>query len=141
MKRTIPLILAVALFMENMDATVIATSPALQGSRETVTDEIGESLGDSRLMIQLGMALGFVIFAIDLPKPAGNEYTDGIVVLTGGPGRIQRRREGTKRAKAARSASRSRTPGRRRRTCARSTGRRWLWPGPMPAGLRRSPWS
>ncbi|HMI19566.1 MAG TPA: YdcF family protein [Sphingomonas sp.] len=35
-------------------------------------------------------ALGFVWFAIDLPRPAGTEKTDGIVVLTGGPGRIQR---------------------------------------------------
>jgi uncharacterized SAM-binding protein YcdF (DUF218 family) len=35
-------------------------------------------------------ALGFAWFAIDLPRPAGNEKTDGIVVLTGGPGRIQR---------------------------------------------------
>jgi uncharacterized SAM-binding protein YcdF (DUF218 family) len=35
-------------------------------------------------------ALGFAWFAIDLPQPAGNENTDGIVVLTGGPGRIQR---------------------------------------------------
>jgi uncharacterized SAM-binding protein YcdF (DUF218 family) len=41
-------------------------------------------------LLVLLWALGFVIFAIDLPKPAGNEYTDGIVVLTGGPGRIQR---------------------------------------------------
>jgi len=35
-------------------------------------------------------ALGFAWFAIDLPRSAGNENTDGIVVLTGGPGRIQR---------------------------------------------------
>jgi uncharacterized SAM-binding protein YcdF (DUF218 family) len=35
-------------------------------------------------------ALGFVIFAIDLPRPAGAQYTDGIVVLTGGPGRVRR---------------------------------------------------
>ena len=35
-------------------------------------------------------ALGFAWFAIDLPQPAGDENTDGIVVLTGGPGRIQR---------------------------------------------------
>ncbi|WP_116092295.1 YdcF family protein [Sphingomonas crusticola] len=38
----------------------------------------------------LAWALGFVLFAIDLPRPAGNEYTDGIVVLTGGPGRVRR---------------------------------------------------
>lgn len=35
-------------------------------------------------------ALGFIIFAIDLPGPAGDEHTDGIVVLTGGPGRVRR---------------------------------------------------
>jgi uncharacterized SAM-binding protein YcdF (DUF218 family) len=35
-------------------------------------------------------ALGFIWFAIDLPQPAGDENTDAIVVLTGGPGRIQR---------------------------------------------------
>lgn len=35
-------------------------------------------------------ALGFIWFAIDLPRPAGPEHTDGIVVLTGGPGRVQR---------------------------------------------------
>ena len=35
-------------------------------------------------------ALGFVVFAVDLPRPAGDDYTDGIVVLTGGPGRVRR---------------------------------------------------
>ncbi|MDE2561318.1 MAG: YdcF family protein [Sphingomonadales bacterium] len=35
-------------------------------------------------------ALGFVVFAIALPGPAGDERTDGVVVLTGGTGRIQR---------------------------------------------------
>ncbi len=35
-------------------------------------------------------ALGFAWFAIDLPRPAGSEDTDGIVVLTGGPGRFRR---------------------------------------------------
>jgi uncharacterized SAM-binding protein YcdF (DUF218 family) len=35
-------------------------------------------------------ALGFVAFAIYLPQPAGDERTDGIVVLTGGAGRVQR---------------------------------------------------
>ncbi|UAK22961.1 YdcF family protein [Sphingomonas nostoxanthinifaciens] len=33
---------------------------------------------------------GFVLFSIDLPRPAGPDRTDGIVVLTGGPGRVQR---------------------------------------------------
>lgn len=35
-------------------------------------------------------ALGFAWFAIDLPQPAHDENTDAIVVLTGGPGRIER---------------------------------------------------
>lgn len=35
-------------------------------------------------------ALGFAAFVIALPGPAGDEKTDAIVVLTGGPGRIQR---------------------------------------------------
>lgn len=35
-------------------------------------------------------ALGFAWFAIDLPQAAGSENTDAIVVLTGGPGRIER---------------------------------------------------
>lgn len=34
--------------------------------------------------------LGFAWFALLLPLPAGPEKTDGIVVLTGGPGRIDR---------------------------------------------------
>lgn len=34
--------------------------------------------------------LGFTWFAIDLPQPAGDENSDAVVVLTGGPGRIQR---------------------------------------------------
>jgi uncharacterized SAM-binding protein YcdF (DUF218 family) len=35
-------------------------------------------------------ALGFVWFAVTLPQPANEERTDGVVVLTGGPGRIER---------------------------------------------------
>jgi uncharacterized SAM-binding protein YcdF (DUF218 family) len=35
-------------------------------------------------------ALGFALFAVTLPGPAGDDATDGIVVLTGGPGRVQR---------------------------------------------------
>jgi uncharacterized SAM-binding protein YcdF (DUF218 family) len=35
-------------------------------------------------------ALGFALFVILLPGPADDRTTDGIVVLTGGPGRIQR---------------------------------------------------
>jgi uncharacterized SAM-binding protein YcdF (DUF218 family) len=34
--------------------------------------------------------LGFAIFALTLPRPAGDQQTDAIVVLTGGPGRLDR---------------------------------------------------
>lgn len=34
--------------------------------------------------------LGFAAFALTLPAPADDGITDGIVVLTGGPGRIRR---------------------------------------------------
>jgi uncharacterized SAM-binding protein YcdF (DUF218 family) len=35
-------------------------------------------------------ALGYAAFAVMLPKPAGTERTDAIVVLTGGSGRLDR---------------------------------------------------
>lgn len=38
----------------------------------------------------LAWALGFIAFAVLMPRPAGGERTDGIVVLTGGAGRVQR---------------------------------------------------
>ena len=41
-------------------------------------------------LILLGWALGFGWFAFDLPKPAGDERTDAVVVLTGGNGRVVR---------------------------------------------------
>lgn len=34
--------------------------------------------------------IGFVLFAGLLPRPAGAQKTDGIIVLTGGPNRIER---------------------------------------------------
>ena len=34
--------------------------------------------------------LGYALFAVLLPNPAGDERTDGIVVLTGGSGRLER---------------------------------------------------
>ena len=45
----------------------------------------------------LTWALGFVLFAVTLPQPAGDERTDGVVVLTGGAGRIERGLEAVKR--------------------------------------------
>jgi uncharacterized SAM-binding protein YcdF (DUF218 family) len=41
-------------------------------------------------LILLIWLLGFAVFVVALPGPAGRERTDAIVVLTGGPGRIQR---------------------------------------------------
>jgi uncharacterized SAM-binding protein YcdF (DUF218 family) len=41
-------------------------------------------------LLALAWALGFALFVVALPPPAGEERTDGIVVLTGGPGRIAR---------------------------------------------------
>lgn len=35
-------------------------------------------------------AIGFGLFALTLPKPAGDERSDAIVVLTGGTGRLER---------------------------------------------------
>jgi uncharacterized SAM-binding protein YcdF (DUF218 family) len=34
--------------------------------------------------------LGYAVFAVTLPRPAGNDRTDAIVVLTGGSGRLER---------------------------------------------------
>ena len=41
-------------------------------------------------LLVIGWCLGFALFAVALPGPAGAARTDGIVVLTGGPGRIPR---------------------------------------------------
>jgi len=35
-------------------------------------------------------ALGYALFAVTLPRPAGDQRTNGIVVLTGGSGRLDR---------------------------------------------------
>ena len=40
--------------------------------------------------IMLVYVLGYALFAVLLPKPAGDERTDAIVVLTGGSGRLER---------------------------------------------------
>lgn len=42
------------------------------------------------LFAALVYVLGYAAFAVLLPKPAGSERTDAIVVLTGGSGRIER---------------------------------------------------
>lgn len=41
-------------------------------------------------LILLVLVLGFIAFAVTLPRPAGSERTDGVVVLTGGERRIDR---------------------------------------------------
>ena len=41
-------------------------------------------------LLLLLYALGFALFGVTLATPAGAEKTDAIVVLTGGPGRIER---------------------------------------------------
>jgi len=38
----------------------------------------------------LAWALGFAVFAMVLPQPAGDQATDGVVALTGAGGRIER---------------------------------------------------
>lgn len=40
-------------------------------------------------LLVLLWALGFALFAVTLPRPAGAGATDAIVVLTGGPGRVR----------------------------------------------------
>ncbi|VWX48987.1 YdcF family protein [Novosphingobium sp. 9U] len=40
--------------------------------------------------VLLVWVFGFLWFAVALPRPAGNERTDAVIVLTGGPGRIPR---------------------------------------------------
>jgi uncharacterized SAM-binding protein YcdF (DUF218 family) len=50
----------------------------------------------------LAWVLGFAWFALFLPQPASMEKTDGVVVLTGGGGRIDRGLEVLERGKARR---------------------------------------
>ena len=50
----------------------------------------------------LAYVLGYAGFVVLLPRPAGEERTDGIVVLTGGPGRIERGLALMARGRAAR---------------------------------------
>jgi len=41
-------------------------------------------------LVLLVWLLGFFGFALFLPRPAGHEHTDGVIALTGAPGRIAR---------------------------------------------------
>ena len=42
------------------------------------------------LLVLVVFAIGYALFSALLPKPAGDERTDAIVVLTGGSGRLDR---------------------------------------------------
>jgi uncharacterized SAM-binding protein YcdF (DUF218 family) len=42
------------------------------------------------LVVLLLYGIGYAVFAVLLPKPAGEERTDAIIVLTGGSGRLDR---------------------------------------------------
>jgi uncharacterized SAM-binding protein YcdF (DUF218 family) len=41
-------------------------------------------------LVLLAYGIGYALFAMTLPGPAGDEHTDAIVVLTGGTGRLDR---------------------------------------------------
>ena len=47
-------------------------------------------LGRTVAFLGLLYVLGYAAFAVMLPKPAGDQRTDAIVVLTGGSGRLER---------------------------------------------------
>jgi uncharacterized SAM-binding protein YcdF (DUF218 family) len=50
----------------------------------------------------IAYALGYALFAVTLPRPAGDERTDAVVVLTGGSGRLERGFDTLKRGLAGR---------------------------------------
>lgn len=52
--------------------------------------------------VLLAYVLGFALFALFLPQPAALQKTDGVVVLTGGAGRIDRGLEVMEKGKARR---------------------------------------
>jgi uncharacterized SAM-binding protein YcdF (DUF218 family) len=47
-------------------------------------------IGRLLALLVLIWGLGFAVFALTLPRPAGDQLTDAIVVLTGGAGRLDR---------------------------------------------------
>ncbi len=67
------------------------------------------------MLIMLGWALGLAWFAVALPGPSGDVKTDGIVVLTGGAGRLARGvkvlNQGYSRAMLVSGVDRSVRPG------------------------------
>jgi len=52
--------------------------------------------------LMLAYAGGYAAFAVMLPKPAGDQRTDAVVVLTGSPGRLERGFEVLERGLAGR---------------------------------------
>lgn len=52
--------------------------------------------------LMLLYALGYALFVVSLPQPAGDRRTDAVVVLTGGAGRIERGLETLRRRLAGR---------------------------------------
>lgn len=59
-------------------------------------------IGRTLSFLILIYVLGFALFVVVLPRPAEEERTDAIVVLTGGPGRIERGLELMERRRAQR---------------------------------------
>jgi len=53
-------------------------------------------------LLLLLYAIGYALFTVQLPRPAGDRATDGIVVLTGGPRRIERGLDLLQRGRAQR---------------------------------------
>jgi uncharacterized SAM-binding protein YcdF (DUF218 family) len=47
-------------------------------------------IGRLAALVLIVWGLGFAVFALTLPRPAGDQRTDAIVVLTGGAGRLDR---------------------------------------------------
>jgi uncharacterized SAM-binding protein YcdF (DUF218 family) len=69
------------------------------------------------------LALGFVLFGVSLAKPAGDEKTQAVVVLTGGKGRIERGMAVLKRGDARRMLISGADPSVTRADLARRLGR------------------
>ncbi|MFC7536261.1 YdcF family protein [Sphingomonas sp. GCM10030256] len=68
-------------------------------------------------------ALGFALFGVTLSSPAGADRTDAVVVLTGGPGRIERGIEVMRDKQARRMLIAGADPSVTRRDLERRLGR------------------
>lgn len=53
-------------------------------------------------LLLLVYLLGYAVFVVTLPQPEGDRRTDAVVVLTGGPGRIERGLDIVRRRQAGR---------------------------------------